>query len=164
MTLKSASYVVAHFRFNVFLAQNDSKNTRRYLDSSSLVGSIRRLSSNPLAAADLSLPEPGTNGSLSHNADIVVDAANQASQEQRLLLQGFQSVLLSFWDLAPMMHTAAFLCMLLDIVVHAAGIQARKRRPTIAMGSGIIVSNRCSPLLILPRHTWCLRLLIVMYI
>lgn len=50
---------------------------RRYLDSASLVGNIRRLSSKPLAAADLTLPAPGDAGSLSDNADIVVDAANQ---------------------------------------------------------------------------------------
>lgn len=50
---------------------------RRYLDSSSLVGNIRRLSSNPLAAADLTLPAPGDAGSLSNNAEIIVEAASQ---------------------------------------------------------------------------------------
>lgn len=50
---------------------------RRYLASSSLTGNIQRTSSNPLAAADLTLPAPGDNGSLSHNADIVIDSAYQ---------------------------------------------------------------------------------------
>ncbi|CAM9678499.1 unnamed protein product, partial [Hapterophycus canaliculatus] len=44
----------------------------RYLDSNSLMGSVLRLSSNPFTAADLTLPMPGLNGSLSHNADIIV--------------------------------------------------------------------------------------------
>lgn len=80
-------------------------NTGRYLDSSSLVGSIRRLSSNPLAVADLSLPQPGTNGSLSHNADIVVDAANQVSQWKHLLL--LKSQYFYCWHVPPMMRTTA---------------------------------------------------------
>lgn len=35
------------------------------------------MSSNPLAAVDLTLPAPGDNGSLSHHADIVIDSAYQ---------------------------------------------------------------------------------------
>lgn len=49
----------------------------RYLTSASLTGDIRRLSSNPLMAANLFLPSPGENGSLSHNEDIVINAADQ---------------------------------------------------------------------------------------
>lgn len=60
---------------------------RRYLGSSSLVGNITRLSSNLLAAADLTLPEPGQDGSLSFNADIVIDAANEVSPCEHLLPQ-----------------------------------------------------------------------------
>ncbi len=58
---------------------------RRYLDSSSLVGNITRLSSNLLAAADLTLPEPGQDESLSFNSDIVIDAANEVSPYKHLL-------------------------------------------------------------------------------
>ena len=49
----------------------------RYLASSSLTGDIRRLSSNPLARANVVLPAPEDNGSLSYHEDIVVNAADQ---------------------------------------------------------------------------------------
>ncbi|CAN0414656.1 unnamed protein product, partial [Laminaria digitata] len=52
-----------------------------YLSSSSLTGNIQRMSSNPLAAADLTLPAPGENGSLSHQAQIVIDSADQVRSD-----------------------------------------------------------------------------------
>ena len=39
------------------------------------------MSSNPLAAADLTLPAPGDNGSLSNHADIVIDSAYQVRND-----------------------------------------------------------------------------------
>lgn len=57
--------------------QRATCDRRRYLASSSLTGNIHRMSSNPLTAADLTLPVPGDNGSLSHHADIVIDSVYQ---------------------------------------------------------------------------------------
>ncbi|CAM9804617.1 unnamed protein product, partial [Scytosiphon promiscuus] len=72
------NYTSVYFKYLV--AAEDASLDLRYLDSSSLVGNILRLSSNPLAAADLTLPAPGLNGSLSHNADVVIDAANEETR------------------------------------------------------------------------------------
>ncbi|CAM9188184.1 unnamed protein product, partial [Discosporangium mesarthrocarpum] len=63
--------------FKYLVAADDESSDLRYLDSFSLTGDIRTSSSNPLASANLLLPAPGMNRSLSYNEDIIINASDQ---------------------------------------------------------------------------------------